>query len=149
MYHVVTPCQVSWFPREFWIYTDLKTEIRNVLWPSQDGEMVEFVPIRSMGPKHAPQGNMYVFSSHFGALEHVFVVWIWIMDIKLPRKLNYWIKRSNETWIISNFSVNLPLFRVACRRKYEARRGSDYRLAHKGTRFPIETTRVLATGSGL
>ena len=42
--------------------------------PSQDGETVEFVPIRSMGPKHAPQGNMYVFSRHFGALEHVFVV---------------------------------------------------------------------------
>ena len=38
--------------------------------------------IRSMGPKHAPQGNMYIFSSHFGALEHVFVVRIWIMDIK-------------------------------------------------------------------
>ena len=34
------------------------------------GKTVEFVPIRSMGPKHAPQGNMYVFSSHFGALEH-------------------------------------------------------------------------------
>ena len=44
--------------------------------------MVEFVPIRSMGRKHAPQGNMYVFSSHFGALEHVFVVRIGIMDIK-------------------------------------------------------------------
>ena len=37
---------------------------------------------RSMGPKHAPQGHMYIFSSHFGALEHVFVVRIWIMDIK-------------------------------------------------------------------
>ena len=23
------------------------------LWPGQDGETVEFVPIRSMGPKHA------------------------------------------------------------------------------------------------
>ena len=44
--------------------------------------MVEFIPIRSMGPKHAPQGNMYVFSSHFGALEHVFVVRIWMIDIK-------------------------------------------------------------------
>ena len=44
--------------------------------PGQDGETVEFVPIHSMGPKHAPQGHMYVFSSHFGALEHVFVVWI-------------------------------------------------------------------------
>ena len=28
---------------------------------SQDGETVEFVPIRAMGPKHAPQGNMYIF----------------------------------------------------------------------------------------
>ena len=46
------------------------------------GETVEFIPIRSMGPKYAPQGNMYVFSSHFGALEHVFVVRIWMMDIK-------------------------------------------------------------------
>ena len=36
--------------------------------------MVEFIPIRSMGPKHAAQGHMYVFSSHFAALEHVFVV---------------------------------------------------------------------------
>ena len=24
MYHIVTPCQVSWFPGEFWIYRDLK-----------------------------------------------------------------------------------------------------------------------------
>ena len=55
---------------------------------------------------------------------------------------------SNEPWIISKFSANLLLFRVACRRKYEARRGSDYRLAEKGTRFPIETMRVHATDSG-
>ena len=51
-----------------------KNQDSHRLWPSQDGEMVEFVPIRSMGRKHAPQGNMYIFSSHFGALEHVFVV---------------------------------------------------------------------------
>ena len=30
VYHVVTPCQVSWFPGEFWIYRHLKTKIRNV-----------------------------------------------------------------------------------------------------------------------
>ena len=50
------------------------------MWPSQDGETVEFVPIRFMGPRHAPQGHMHIFSSHFGALEHVAVVQIYIMD---------------------------------------------------------------------
>ena len=69
----------------FWWVLDLqrfKNRDSQCLWPSQDGETVEFIPIRSMGPIHAPQGNLYIFSSHFGALEHVLVVQIWIMYIK-------------------------------------------------------------------
>ena len=54
---------------------ELKNRDSQCLWPRQDGEMVEIILIRSMRPKHAPQEHMYIFSSHFGALEHVFVVW--------------------------------------------------------------------------
>ena len=35
--------------------------------------------------KHAPKDTrIYNFSSHFGELEHVFAIPIWIMDIKCP-----------------------------------------------------------------
>ena len=32
--------------------------------------------------------------------------------------------------------MDILSFHVACRRKYKAKRGSDYRFAHKGDMFP-------------
>ena len=42
---------------------------------------LKFIPISCMGPKHAPQGHKFDFSTNFYALEHVHVVQIWIMHI--------------------------------------------------------------------
>ena len=43
---------------------------------------LKFIPISCMGPKHAPQGHRFDFSTSLYALEHVHVVQIWIMRIK-------------------------------------------------------------------
>ena len=42
-----------------------------------------------------------------------------------------------------NFSTDILSFHVAHRRKYKEKRGSDYLSRTRGTRFPIETTRLL------
>ena len=42
---------------------------------------LKFILISCMGPKHAPQGHIFDFSTNLYALEHVHVVQIWIMHI--------------------------------------------------------------------
>jgi len=43
------------------------------------------------------QGHVYKFSSHFGELEHVFEVQIWIMDIKcLGNSISVWKGEMNR-----------------------------------------------------
>ena len=42
---------------------------------------LKFIPISCMGPKHAPKGQIFDFSTNLYALEHVHIVQIWIMHI--------------------------------------------------------------------
>ena len=42
---------------------------------------LKFIPISSMGPKHAPKDQRFDFLTNLYAAEHVHVVQIWIMHI--------------------------------------------------------------------
>ena len=81
------------------------------------------------------------FLSHFGWLKHVFVVWIWIMDIKcLENLINIW---PNEPWTVSNISTTLLLFYVACRKQNSSREEvANIIPLTRGACFPTRTTRV-------
>ena len=53
---------------------EYKKKYLNVLSAINSGHVFEFIPISCMGPKHAPQGHIFDFSTNLYALEHVHVV---------------------------------------------------------------------------
>ena len=114
--HFMTPCQVSGISHKFWIYRNLETKFLNVFSRSRTPRCLEFIAISCMGPKHAPQGHIYDFSTHFGALDHVPVVQIWMVHIKCLENSVIVQKCPNEPWITPNFNTTLLLIHVAYRK---------------------------------
>ena len=49
-----------------------------------------------MGPRNSPKDTHVIFSTNFGALEHVLVVQIWIMHIKYA-KTQLMYKKAKQT----------------------------------------------------
>jgi hypothetical protein len=82
-------------------------------------------------------------------LLHVDVVQIWITVIKwLENHLNVF-KRSNDPWNFPNFQMTVVLVHVNCRNFLKAIRGSYRPFVIKHALFPLGTTSLLVSCSGL
>ena len=80
---------------------------------------------------------------------HVDVVQIWITVIEwLENHLNVF-KRSNDPWNFPNFHMTVVLVHVTCRKKLKAVRGSYLPFVTKHALFPLGTTSLLVSCSGL
>ena len=60
-YHDMTPCQVSWFSGEFWIYRNLKTKFLNVFGRATMPRCLNFILIFCMGPRNSPEDTNVIF----------------------------------------------------------------------------------------
>jgi hypothetical protein len=60
---------------------EFKNQVSQCFGRATMASYLKIIPISCMAPKDAPK-DTYDFSTHFGALEHVHVVQIWIMHIK-------------------------------------------------------------------
>ena len=78
--HLMIPCQVSWILDNFWMYRNLETKFSMfAAEPWCQGNWNSF-PFLACYLKMHPRTHMFL--THFGALEHVHVVEMWIMQIK-------------------------------------------------------------------
>ena len=93
--------------------------------------------------------HIYDFSTCYGLALHVDVVQIWIMAIKWLENHLTVFKRSNDPWNLPNFHKTVILVHVKCRKKLKAVRGSYLPFAIKHALFPLGTTKLLVSCSGL
>ena len=91
-----------------------------------------------MGPKLAPQGHIYAFSTHFGALEHVHVVQICIMHIKFLETQLMYKKGQTKPEIIPKFNRTLLLVYVTSGKKSRQEEATNVVSSTKVTRSLLE-----------
>ena len=80
---------------------------------------------------------------------HVDVVQIWITVIKLLEIHLYVFKRSNDPWNLPNFHMTVVLMHVTRTKKLKVVRGSYLLFVIKHALFPLGTTSLLVSCSGL
>ena len=95
------------------------------------------------------QVHKYDFSNRYGYLLHVHVVQIWIIVLKwLENHLNV-LKRSTDPWNFPNFHIAVVWVHVIRRKYLKAVRGSYHLFIIKHALFPLGSTSLLVSCSGL
>jgi hypothetical protein len=173
MCHVVTPCQVSWFSGEFWIYGDLKTKILlTKCFQIAHGSLTKAVclpnrgwcppaaraiwVVRSDWPEPKPHGS-YVCAVGFSLIEwrssslstaHAVPVVILFISTNCTLNLKNVLNIANDTWnALENQTRGIMV--IACRGNfYEAKWWSHRSLEFELTRLLLETMILLVRCSG-